>query len=551
VRHPPGPADLAFVNGRVLTMNREGCVADALAVAGDRIVAVGSGPDIESHTDRRTRVVDLAGRSLIPGLIDAHMHTSLHRLGTHKFVCRTPEITSVPSLQKAIRAMAATVPKGEWISGTLYDHFRLAERRHITRAELDAAAPRHPVILERYGHECVVNSLALRLAGIDERTPTPVGGIIGRSAQGQLSGLLVDTAMGLLRPALPAITEAAMTERLRALARECHQVGITSIHDAGVGFYSPVQASAYQRLRGQDGFRLRVNMVMANFYHPGRDPSVGSFIRASGIRTGFGDQWVKVGPVKLMADGGASGGSAAMFEPFEGDPDNVGCTYWEQAELDQLVAEIHEAGCQVAIHAVGDRAVAMALGAIGRALEKTPRENCRHRIEHGAVMPPPLVTEAARLGVVVTPNPAFLVTLGESYRRYLGDTRLRHTFPLRSFQKAGVVAAGASDAPITDLNPFLGMYGATVRRTEQGTQLPDAERIDVLEALRLYTVNGAYAAFEEFEKGSLEVGKLADLAIVSADLTRLPPENLRDVRVDMTVVGGEVVYERRGSDARL
>lgn len=295
--------------------------------------------------------------------------------------------------------MAATVPEGEWISGTLYDHFRLAERRHITRAELDAAAPRHPVILERYGHECVVNSVALRLAGIDERTPTPAGGIIGRSPDRRLSGLLVDTTMGRLRPTLPAITEVAMAERLQALADECHQVGITSSHDAGVGFYSPVQASAYQQLRGQDGFRLRVNMVMANFYHPGRDPSVGSFVRASGIRTGFGDQWLKVGPVKLMADGGASGGSAAMFEPFEGDPDNVGCTYWEQAEL--------------------------------------------------------------------------------------------------------------------------------------------------------YTMNGAYAAFEEFEKGSLEVGKLADLAIVSADLTRLPPENLRDVRVDMTVVGGEVVYERRGSDARL
>lgn len=154
-----------------------------------------SGAEIEAHTDRRTRVVDLAGRSLIPGLIDAHMHTSLHRLGTHKLVCRTPEITSVPSLQKAIRDMAATVPEREWISGTLYDHSRLAERRHITRAELDAAAPRHPVILERYGHECVVNNLALRLAGIDERTPTPMGGIIGRSAQGQPSGLLVDTAM--------------------------------------------------------------------------------------------------------------------------------------------------------------------------------------------------------------------------------------------------------------------------------------------------------------------------------------------------------------------
>ncbi|MFQ5828748.1 MAG: amidohydrolase [Candidatus Methylomirabilia bacterium] len=525
-------------------MDPQGRIASALAVSGDRIVAVGSRAEIEARTDDRTRVVDLAGRSLIPGLMDAHMHSSLHRLGTHKFLCRTPEITTVATLQEALRRKTAEVPEGEWISGTLYDHFRLEERRHITRTELDAAAPRHPVILERYGHECVVNSRALRLAGIDEVTPTPVGGVIGKGANGQLTGLVVDTAMSLLRRALPEVTEASMTERLRALARECHQVGITTIHDAGVGFYSPVQVSAYHRLHRQEGIRLRVYMVMANFYHPGREPSVGSFIRASGIRTGFGDDWLKVGPIKLMADGGASGGSAAMFEPFEGEPDNIGCTYWEQEELDGLVAEIHEAGCQVAIHAVGDRAVAMALGSIGRALEKAPRENHRHRIEHGAVMPPSLVAQAARLGVVVTPNPAFLVTLGESYKRYLGEARLRHTFPLRSFRDAGVVAAGASDAPITDLNPFLGMYGATVRRTEQGVQLPDAERIDPLDALRLYTFNGAYAAFEEQEKGSLEVGKLADLAVVSTDLTQIVPEALREVRVDMTVVGGEAVYER-------
>lgn len=531
-------ADLLFINGQVITMDPRRPMAEALGTWGNRIAAVGTTAELAGLKGPATRVIDLRGKSLLPGFIDAHCHLADYGMYLTGVDCRYPAVRSIADIQEKIRRAVETTPPGQWIRGLAYDHKKLREGRHPTRWELDAAAPRHPAVVFRTCyHIAVANSRALELAGITADTLDPKGGRILRDENGQPNGVLADAALkelgGLSEPS-PDELRGALIEGAKGVLAH----GITSIHDAGGP--GPVQMQAVVAARRAGALNVRVYMLL--WSSTALEETHSSFLGAR-IGSGFGDDWLRIGHFKLMVDGSSSGPTAAMRAPYDSNPEDSGLLYYSEEEVADLFSRAYRCGYQLTAHGVGDRGVEVVVNGIRAATEGAEPLPVPPRIEHCGFVDPDLLRRIKALNIMPIPQPAFIYDFGDGYLQDYGR-RTRYMFACRSFFDHGIVAAASSDCPVTSPNPMLGVYAAMTRKTRTGQVVGPEEAVSLQEALRMYTVHGARASGEADRKGSLAVGKLADLAVLSDPILDVGVETIKDVQVVMTIVDGRGVFER-------
>jgi predicted amidohydrolase YtcJ len=440
---------------------------------------------------------------------------------------------TLAALQAAFRAKGG---HGDgWLIARGYDDTRLDIHRHPTRYELDEATGDRPAILIRTcGHLMVANSAALRLAGIGPDTADPSGGQIDRDERGEAIGLLRENAMGLVRELIPPPNVSEIKEHLRAAGRRFLEYGITSVGEAKIN--SSSQFRAYQELARDGELPMRVFTMMII------DDTLEA-LEQLGISTGFGDAWLRIGPAKLFQDGSGGGRTAAMTVEYRNDAGNRGITYYDQAGLNERFSRAHAAGFQMAAHAIGDRAITMILDAYEAVLAAQPKADARPRIEHCGMCTDEHLRRMAAMGVVAIPQPSFIFYLGDSYIENFTPEQLALSYPGRAWIDRGIVAAGSSDVPIVPADPFVNLRSAVSRLTQDGQRMGPDQGVTIDEAIRMFTLNGAYASFEERLKGSITPGKLADLTVVSVDPRAAAPEELHTLRCEMTVLDGKVVYE--------
>ena len=533
------PGDLVLVNGRVRTMDAARPEASAVAIRMGRIVYVGDDAGAKEAAAPGSPVIDLAGRTATPGLNDAHAHPMSVGFALLDLDLSPERNASIVDLQRLVRETAATRPAGTWILGRGYDDARLAEGRHPARADLDAVAPDHPVILIRMCHHIgAANSTALRLAGVTRATPDPEGGIFDRDERGEPTGVLREAALSTVRAVMPEPDEAAMMAALEAGGREFLRQGVTSAVEAGIR--DPRELRAYQRLREQGKLPVRSYLMMLI------DETLDDLI-SLGIQTGFGDDWVRIGPAKLFADGSIGGRTAMMHAPYEGQPDNHGLWMMPPQELKAKVRRAHDAGFQVGIHAIGDAAIDLVLDAYEEAQQANPRPDSRHRIEHCSIVDDRILGRIRDLGVAPIPGTSFLRHFRDAYVNNLGEWRIGQAYGMRSFARFGIIAAASSDAPVVPVNPLAGVQTMVTRRDILGRPCNPEEAISLEDALRAYTVNGAYASFEETRKGTLKPGYLGDVTVFETDLFAVDPDDMADVEVDYTIAAGQVAWGRSGA----
>jgi predicted amidohydrolase YtcJ len=533
----PYEPDLLLVNANVLTMDLDRPTASAVAVAGGRIVGIYDGkPDVTA-----TDVIDLRGLTLIPGFHDAHNHMIGFGLSLTEVDLR---VDSQDELYARVAAKAATTPAGKWVIGSGYDQTRTGAHPH--RDALDAIAPNHRVWLKHTSsHMCVVNSLVLADLGIGESAPQVDGGRVTTDTAGRPTGLLEERAQELVGNLTRPYPLTTLTDAVDAAGRWYLAEGITSVTEAGVGGgwigQSPVELAAYVAARDQGRLHVRVElMVVSDVFHPlGAHPSDGIETGIDlGLRTGFGDDWLRLGPMKIFTDGSLVGRTAAMSAPFEGDPGNSGYLQADADQLTEMIIEAHRAGWRVAAHAIGDRAIDLALDAFADAADQYPRARPRHRIEHFAAARPDQVARAAKLGVIAVGQGRFASELGDGMLAAVGPGRAAWLYRQRSLLDAGLVLPGSSDRPVASGAPLLGIHDMVNRRTASGAPFNAAEAITPAEALRAYTWGSAYASKQERAKGSITPGKLADFTVLSEDPTAVAPDRIAGLEVLATFVDG-------------
>ncbi|GIO06778.1 amidohydrolase [Brevibacillus reuszeri] len=529
-------ADTVFLNGQVVTVDAENRIMEAVAVKGNQILAAGSNEEIRQHIHADTKIIDLQGKSLLPGFIDAHLHITIY--GTNKLGvdCKAMGIQSIAELLDALKEQANKTAIGGWVRACGFDENLMMEKRYPTLAELDEISTNHPIFVMRTcAHHSVVNSCAMGIAQYDRDTPDPQGGRIDRDESGALTGFLVETAhMKMFE--LAAFNEAEYKKGLRMASKDFVAAGITSVHDAGG--YGPENYRAMQKAVQEGDVKVRIYAIICSLNQS--EDFVRKMIEA-GLVTGTGDNRFRIGPAKVFTDGASIAPTMAMREPFTSKPQDYGILYYEQDELNTILGEAHAKGFQITAHAQGDRAIEMLLNCFEAALEAHPRENHRHRIEHAGVSAPDLLRRMADLGVVPIPNPAFIYDYGDSYVKNIGE-RVGHMFPARDQFDLKIIAAGASDSPVTDFNPLIGIHAAVNRQSKSGQVVGDNQRVSVMEGIRMFTWNGAYASFEEGIKGSIEPGKLADLVVLDGNILDTPKERIKEMKVEMTMIDGEIVY---------
>lgn len=535
-------ADLVIRNGRVITVNKNDDIEEAIAIRENKIVFVGRNEDVEKYIAASTQIIDARGRSLSPGIIDSHQHFLTYGLLNNGIVNITyPALKSIGEIKEVIRKEASIKKKGEWIKLQGYDHNKLEEGRHPTRYELDEVAPENPVQCVRVCvHMGVYNSRALEIGGIESESQYDRGEVVV-DENGVPTGLLKETAhMEVSKKVL--LTDGEILSGLKNADGIMLENGITSVHDAGSYGKDVFRMMQYASENGYVKVRMRP-MIFDLFGKKSNEKLIRSFIE-TGIYTNLGDEKYSIGPAKIMVDGSSSGPSSAMLEPYSHDPTSSGLLVWTQEEADEVLYDAHKAGYQVTAHAVGDQAVTIVVNAIEKALERSPKEDHRHRIDHCGIVNDELLDRIASLGIIPVSNPAFITINGRDYNKYYGG-RVKYMFPLKSYMEKGIVTTLASDAPVTVPNPMYSLYGALTRKDYLNqVAVAEGQRIEILDAMRMFTINAAYASFEEDIKGSLEVGKLGDITIFSENLLDYPREDLFDVKVDYTIIDGKIQYER-------
>jgi hypothetical protein len=510
-------ADLVLVNGRVITIDPFNYVAEAVAVKDGKVIRVGSTGDVKRLTGRKTKIIDLKGLTLLPGFIDTHEHCIRRGLQMDWVDCRT--MGSLEEVVEALRAKAGSKKTGDWVVGSWFDESQWKDKRFPNRHDLDRASTDRPIYLGRAGgHNAVANSLALRLAGITRDTPQPSGGNIEKDEEGEPTGRLDEiAAMDIVRDIIPQPTKEEEVELLvrnwPTIEEELLSWGITTVHEAHI---KAPQALAYQRLDREGRLRMRVGLML-----DGMTPYKG-----------------------YATDDLARQGITTPFS-FSDNPGNRGILRCTQGELTSEVVRCHRAGLRTCTHAIGDRAIDVAMEAVETAVKAKPWPGHRHRIEHAGYVLPRQLRKMKELGVNVSASIGFCHPIGDSHIAALGQGRLCGYYPMRSFRDHGIVAAGNSDGFGTSW-ALTGIYGCVTRKSRTGQVLCKDEAIGIMDALRAYTVNAAYVEGSEASKGSIEHGKLADFVVMDRDITRVDPEEILMARVLMTIVGGEVVYEDSG-----
>lgn len=521
-------ADWILSNARVYTGHAGQPQADAIAVRGDSILAVG---DVQRYMGPKTRVVDARGATVIAGFIDAHAHMA--GLGDSLEILDLREMASAAAVARAVGQAARKTPKGEWIRGRGWDQTRWPGAGFPHAAELSRLTPNHPVYLTRIdGHAAWVNHRALQLAGVNRATPDPPGGKILRDSSGEPTGVLIDRAMALVSRHIPPPGPARLKERVERAARECARLGITSVHDAGVG---QAELAAYRSLIAEGKLPVRIYAMIRG---PGslwesylkRGPEIGPYLTVRSI--------------KLVADGALGSRGAALKEPYADDPDNRGLLILTREQIETVARQAFQGGFQVNTHAIGDlanRAVLEAYGAVlGGANDR------RFRIEHAQVVSDEDFPLFQKYSIIASVQATHATSDMRWAEARLGPRRVAGAYAWQRFLRLGVTIANGSDFPVENPNPLWGYYASITRQDHAGR--PPAgwmadQRMSREQALLSWTLAGAYAAFEEKRKGTIEPGKLADLVALSKDILKVPPQEILSARVTMTVVGGKIVYQ--------
>ncbi len=532
-------ADMVILNGNIITVDAKKPYAQAVAIKSGKITGVGSNAAIKRLAGAGTEVLDMMEMTVLPGFIDSHTHPSMAATSFLEIDCRAPEIKGIKDIQAAVAKKAAELGPGEWVRGTNYNDSKLAERRQVTRRELDEAAPNNPVLLRSdTGHQSIANSQALAIAGITRNTPDPAGGKIDRDEAGEATGLLYELASRLVRDKVPEYNVEQMKQGLRALWTKFNEWGITSTHDAS-GETTGIRA--YQELLAEGTRKIRVNLMVRMTAGP---RVTLDHMRALGIQSGFGDEWLKVMSLKIMGDGSGAGGTAGVYTPQFRGPKGLGIMTTSAEEMDRLVMDAHQAGIRVSIHSIGDRGIDIALDAIEKAQKAYPASDMRHRIEHNSCSTPKQLERIKALGVVPSSSIGYMYAIGDQYAENFGPERSRWLHPHKTMQEMGIIAGGNSDCPVSFNGPLIQMYAAVTRKSCTGQAVGPEETINIKDAVKTYTWNGAYLAKEENIKGSIEAGKLADLVVLDRDVMTVPSNEIKDVKVLMTIVDGKVVYSR-------
>lgn len=539
--------DIAFKNGKVITVDAQDSLAEAVGIKGNKIVFVGSNAELDTLIDDTTKVIDLQGRALTPGFIDTHIHPFL--IGSLNDDLDSPMIdlfggkaTSVAGILDKIREVLTVKKPGQWISMWGYEVYNLEEKRDPTIEELDAVAPNNPVqCMEGSGHKSMFNSKALETIGVytaEDAKKYPVGDI--EVKDGKLTGMVFGVTLFLLWSKVE-FTPEGMEKAALCCSDEFLRAGLTSIHDMGA--FDKPSYHTMQKLCRQRRFKPRVYMALHSVFGKPFSMEDNDHLLALGYQTGLGDEYFRVGPCKFMIDGGSSGPSCYTREPYSHDPAKHREKAWDREEVAEYIKRINDAECQATAHAIGDGAVEYMVEGYEKAFATNPRPDLRHRIEHCSLVDQDLIDRMAKMNICPSVNAGMVSKNGAAYARFFGE-RNKYFAALKSMLEAGIVCSMHSDAPS---GPYgIACLDSAVNRYDRihGVQCDKTQAVSVLQALRCYTYNGAYASFEENIKGSIEVGKLADLVVLDRDILEIPPETLYETRVDLTMVDGEIVYTR-------
>jgi predicted amidohydrolase YtcJ len=537
--------NLILYNGNIRTFATETSTCEAVACAGSRIVATGKSDDIRRLAGPDTETIDLQGRTAIPGLTDTHVHLSEKGTAEMELVdCRDfyVDVNSISDILQRLANAAAKAPKGSWIvaHGSPMQDFRINDKRFPDKHDLDRAVPDHPVSISFGAHVTIANSLALAAAKITRDTPDPAGGHIHHDAQtGEPTGELHERAQLIVKKVAPEFNYLQLKDGIVFALNQCLQRGVTTVHDI-VRYAEPVRA--YQEIYKEGRMHARVSILPRVIESMIESKSLIEL----GLITGFGNDWLRIGGVKMSIDGGITGRNACFHEPYENDEHNHGIIRIQQDELNHTVQVCHDAGLRCCVHAIGDKAFDMALDAYENAIEHSPRKDHRHRIEHMGnwLATPKLIQRMVHSGIVAIPNIAFAYYIGDAILDCVGERRLTKAFPFRTLLKNGVIIAGGSDSPgYWPVDPLRDIATAASRKMRWGDVWVPEERISVTEAFAMHTTTASWVGFEENEKGTLDVGKLADIAVLAEDPFAIAPEKIRELNVEMTLVGGEVKYQ--------
>jgi predicted amidohydrolase YtcJ len=531
-------ADTIIINAVVHTMNPAQPTAEAVAIYANRIVAVGSTKDVRKLAGPNTRTIDANKRLLLPGFNDAHTHFLSGGFQLSSVDLR--DASSPQEFAARIKAFAAKLPKGRWITGGDWDHERWPDAKLPTKELIDSVTADTPVFVNRLdGHMALANSLALRLAGVTRQTVDPPGGVIVRDKSGEPTGVLKDAAQSFVWKVVPPASFEERLEAARAASNYAASLGVTSVQDMSAG----TDVGVYQTLLDRGELKTRIYAVSPL--------PAWERVARTGVRAHFGSEMLRVGGLKGFSDGSLGSTTALFYEPYRDDPSTSGIAgdemYPEGAMLER-VREADRAGLQVMIHAIGDRANDLILSMYEQVERENGQRDRRFRIEHAQHLRPQDVPRFARDQVIASMQPYHAIDDGRWAEKRIGKERAKTTYAFRSLLDSGATLAFGTDWTVAPLNPLLTVYAAVTRRTIDGKNpngwVPE-QKISVAEAVRGYTVGSAYAEFQENVKGSIAVGKLADLVLLSRDIFRIDPKEIENVKVLLTMVDGRVVYEER------
>ena len=532
-----GSADLIVTGANVYTVDDARPRASAFAIHNGRFVAVGSDSDVLGLRSPGTEVIDGRGLTVTPGFIDAHNHPFYS--GTKHLKQVDLSVTSIAAIQSALRERAQNTPPGQWVQGFLYDDTKLEDGRPLLRTDIDEVVPDHPVsVTHRGGHTGVYNSKAFELAGITADTPDPEGGKFYRE-NGELTGRVAEHAKEPLERLIPdATTREERQESIRLIGEMMAAAGLTSVHETGGGTENLV---AYQDARDADELYFRIYLFPSGSYGGVAGPDLFEGLKRAGVRTGFGDDMVRIGGVKYGADGSASERTMAMSTPYVGRPDDYGILTMTQEQIHAAVDDAVRHGFQIGIHANGDLAIEMCLNAFERAQRDMPQADPRFRLEHCSLVNDELLARIRDVGAIPTPFFTYVHFHGNKWGEY-GAEKMEWMFAHRRFLDYGIPVAAASDYPPGPFSMMMGIQSMVTRTDMQGREWGPSQKITVPEALRICTINGAHAAFEEDIKGSITPGKLGDFVMLAEDPHEVDPFAIKEIEVVRTVVGGRTTH---------
>ena len=535
-------ADLLLINGKIVTVDEKFTIEEAVAVKDGKVMAVGSTKEINKFRGDATEVIDLKGKTILPGLFDSHLHMIFSGVALQIINLRTPPMKSIADMAKAVGEKVKKAKPGEWIIGRGWDQVKLAEHRNPTRYDFDKVASNNPVYLTRTcGHLAVVNSKALEIAGITKDTKDPVGGRIVRDEKGEPTGMLEETpAMSLCTNLIPPDSIEDTVEQIKIASDAFNAVGLTSVIEAGI---TEDQIVAYQLALNRDLLHVRVNYMLRAI--DGNEPKEKSLERVESfpLITGYGNDMLRFQGLKILIDGGIGGKTALLREPYENST-ATGLLTVPVDKLQALVNIANKRGMLAGIHCCGGKAMDIVIDAFKKTDKVKPIKGRRFYLIHAYQPSEENFKDCKKYGIYVASQPDFLYYLGDSYAENVGIKRAAWLKPHRAWIDRGIMVAAGTDSPVTPYPPFPSLWAAIARKTElKKTKLGADQCVTREEAIRMYTINGAHLTFEEKIKGSIEPGKLADLIILDRDILTCPEDDIRDTKVLRTILGGKTVYE--------